>query len=246
MCTWNRIKYGKVSCSCLATKLCLTLCDPMDCGPPVSSLHGIFQVRILEWVATSFWEKDPHPLASPALAGRFFTTRTVCSIDLSLALRRAALNDFALTMYPPVSHLKNKYACFHHSGAWKPQMEMFTSFVSSKALLFIYRQNIFSPVFITWHYGDPENCKYWRMKKQTQHCVKKLFVRFFDVILFKVWDDCMDEFLWNCRNGNEESTFLNYPWSCFLTEKSQGVTNLCWLWIEIWGNNDWGFQTSFL
>ena len=32
-------------------QLCLTLGDPMDCSPPVSSLHGILQARILEWVA---------------------------------------------------------------------------------------------------------------------------------------------------------------------------------------------------
>ena len=32
----------------------LTLCDPMDCSPPGSSVHGIFQARILEWVAISF------------------------------------------------------------------------------------------------------------------------------------------------------------------------------------------------
>ena len=31
---------------------CLTLCDPMDCSPPGSSVHGILQARILEWVAT--------------------------------------------------------------------------------------------------------------------------------------------------------------------------------------------------
>ena len=30
---------------------CLTLCDPMDCSPPASSVHGILQARILEWVA---------------------------------------------------------------------------------------------------------------------------------------------------------------------------------------------------
>ena len=29
---------------------CPTLCDPMDCSPPVSSVHGILQARILEWV----------------------------------------------------------------------------------------------------------------------------------------------------------------------------------------------------
>ena len=30
------------------------LCDPMDCSPPSSSVHGVLQVRILEWVAISF------------------------------------------------------------------------------------------------------------------------------------------------------------------------------------------------
>ena len=33
---------------------CLTFCDPMDCSPPGSSVHGIFQVRILKQVAISF------------------------------------------------------------------------------------------------------------------------------------------------------------------------------------------------
>ena len=34
-------------------QLCLTLCNPMDCNPPGFSVHGIFQARILEWVAIS-------------------------------------------------------------------------------------------------------------------------------------------------------------------------------------------------
>ena len=33
---------------------CLTLCDPMDCSPPGSSVHGILQKRILEWVTIYF------------------------------------------------------------------------------------------------------------------------------------------------------------------------------------------------
>ena len=32
---------------------CLTLCDPMDCSPPGSSVHGLLQARILEWAAMS-------------------------------------------------------------------------------------------------------------------------------------------------------------------------------------------------
>ena len=35
----------------LVAQLCRTLCDPMECSPPVSSVHGILQARILEWVA---------------------------------------------------------------------------------------------------------------------------------------------------------------------------------------------------
>ena len=40
--------------SLLVTQSCLTLCDPMDCSLPGSSLHGIPQIRILEWVAIPF------------------------------------------------------------------------------------------------------------------------------------------------------------------------------------------------
>ena len=41
----------------LVTQSCLTLCDPMDYSPPGSSVRGIFQARILEWVAISFsWD----------------------------------------------------------------------------------------------------------------------------------------------------------------------------------------------
>ena len=38
----------------LVTHSCLTLCDPMDRGPPGSSVHGILQARRLEWVASPF------------------------------------------------------------------------------------------------------------------------------------------------------------------------------------------------
>ena len=39
---------------CLVAQLCLTLFDPVDCSPPGSSVHGIVQARILEWVAIPF------------------------------------------------------------------------------------------------------------------------------------------------------------------------------------------------
>ena len=37
----------------LVAQSCLTLCDPVDCSPPGSSVHGIFQASILEWIASS-------------------------------------------------------------------------------------------------------------------------------------------------------------------------------------------------
>ena len=46
---------------CLVTKLCPTLCDPMDCSPPGPSVHGISQTRILEWVAISFSRASSRP-----------------------------------------------------------------------------------------------------------------------------------------------------------------------------------------
>ena len=40
---------------------CLTLCNPMDCSPPGSSVHGILQTRILEWVAMPFSRGSSRP-----------------------------------------------------------------------------------------------------------------------------------------------------------------------------------------
>ena len=60
--------------------MCSTLCDPWDCGLPGPSVDGIFQARILEWVAISSSRDlsnpglEPISPASPALAGRYFTT----------------------------------------------------------------------------------------------------------------------------------------------------------------------------
>ena len=44
----------KVKTESEVTQSCLTLRDPMDCSPPGSSIHGIFQTRVLEWGAIDF------------------------------------------------------------------------------------------------------------------------------------------------------------------------------------------------
>ena len=61
---------------CSATLLCPTLCNPMDCSPPGSSVHGIIQER-LEWVAMPSSRASSQPrdrTQVSCLAGRFFTT----------------------------------------------------------------------------------------------------------------------------------------------------------------------------
>ena len=60
----------------LVLQTCPTLCDPMDCNPPGSSVHGILQARILEWVAIPFSRGSSRPgdrTWVSCIAGRFFT-----------------------------------------------------------------------------------------------------------------------------------------------------------------------------
>ena len=64
-------------CVCvLVSQLCLTLCDPMDYSPSDSSVHGILQSRILDWVAIPFSSKTSQPKDQSQIScitGRFFT-----------------------------------------------------------------------------------------------------------------------------------------------------------------------------
>ena len=56
---------------------CPALCDPMDCSPPGSSVHGILQARRLEWVAMPFSRASSQPrdgTQGSCIAGRLFTT----------------------------------------------------------------------------------------------------------------------------------------------------------------------------
>ena len=69
ICTYMKVKV-------LVTQLCPTIFDPIDCSPPGSSVHGILQARILQWVAIpfsrgSFQSKDWTPVSF--IACRFFT-----------------------------------------------------------------------------------------------------------------------------------------------------------------------------
>ena len=65
----------KLRMGVLVAQSCPTLCGPMDCNPPGSSVHGILQSRILEWVAIPFSRGSSQPRNGTrvfCIAGRFF------------------------------------------------------------------------------------------------------------------------------------------------------------------------------
>ena len=66
----------KVKVKVLVAQSCLTLCDPTDCSLPGSSVHGILQARILEWVAIPFSRGSSQPRDQTQVAstaGGFFS-----------------------------------------------------------------------------------------------------------------------------------------------------------------------------
>ena len=72
--TWKPKGHGESESE--VAQSCLTLCNPMDCSPPGSSVHGILQARILEWVAISFSGESSQPrdrTRVSCIAGRHLT-----------------------------------------------------------------------------------------------------------------------------------------------------------------------------
>ena len=98
--------------SCSVAPSYPTLCDPMDCSPPGSSVHGMSQAKILEWVAISFSRVSP-PIRDQTLVsctGRgFFTTKLTLkpqlpspalSLSLSLSLSLHSLASSLASRLP--------------------------------------------------------------------------------------------------------------------------------------------------
>ena len=57
---WSGLPFPSLMRESEVTQSCPTLSDPMDCGPPGSSIHGIFQARVMEWGATAFSVLTPY------------------------------------------------------------------------------------------------------------------------------------------------------------------------------------------
>ena len=85
--------YHDSMCVCSVTQLCPTLYDPVDCGLPGSSVHGISQARIWKWFDIFFSRGSSQPrgrklclLSLLSLAGGFFTTEPLGKPDSGLKI----------------------------------------------------------------------------------------------------------------------------------------------------------------
>ena len=83
----------------LITQSCLIICDPMDCSPRGSSVHGIFQARVLEWVVISFCtgsSRHRNRTRVSCIAGGFFTNWATMFPAISVNKDVTIINDFSL------------------------------------------------------------------------------------------------------------------------------------------------------
>ena len=94
-----------VKAKVLLAQLYPTVCDPMDYGPPGSSVHGLFQARILEWFVISSSRRSSRPkdqTQASCTAGRFFTISATREASGTLLVEmlndpKAMKNNFMVT-----------------------------------------------------------------------------------------------------------------------------------------------------
>ena len=94
----------------LDAQSCLTLCDPMHCSPPGSSVHGILQGRILGWVAMPFSRGSSQPRDQTQVSwivGRFFTIWAIREAHYLSVNRPKKREVIAPSDHPGGSAVKN-------------------------------------------------------------------------------------------------------------------------------------------
>ena len=139
-------------CTCAHAQLCPTLCDPMDCSPPGSSVHGIFQVIIPEWVAISFSRgssrsrDQPSSPVSPGLGRQILCHCATWEAHFlhgvaknkknpgSLILVTTTLPSSRLTFAPPSSDTQT-HRTFHHPSVRTAEICIHSSRVFWSAFL---------------------------------------------------------------------------------------------------------------
>ena len=96
------------NCCCFVAKLCPTLCNHVDCGLPGPSVHGISQVRILEWVTISFFRGSSRPrdlTTTTIRKHQFFSAQPSLWSNSHICARTPPGKTIALTVCTFVSHM---------------------------------------------------------------------------------------------------------------------------------------------
>ena len=140
------------------TQSCLAFCDPVDCSPLSASVHGIFQVRIVEWVAISSSPGHlPEPEIKPAslaLAGGFFTTQPPgkpTSFHIHWINHSHVQNVYHLVRTSHPKKLIGRCGTLKSAGIWPlNQGQRWLLFLLRKRMLLLHRQRkITSNIFKT-------------------------------------------------------------------------------------------------
>ena len=113
----------------LVAQLCLTFCNPTDCSPPDSSVYGILQAKVLEWIAIPFTRGSSRPRYETLvsfIAGRFFTIwvtgKSLVTRDKDwLFTSQQGAGYECLSWTPPVSYLRRLTDC--KAPAWSFQYD---------------------------------------------------------------------------------------------------------------------------
>ena len=98
---------------------CLTLCDPMDCSLPGSSVHGLFQARVLEWGAIAFSEHLSSYL-------------DILSLRTLLTLERQEEKALRITCIPPTPIFNY---CWHFAYIFPDYLLCSRMFIKNKIIL---------------------------------------------------------------------------------------------------------------
>ena len=117
------------------TQLCPTLCDPMNCSLPGSSVHGIFHARILEWVAISFSRGSSRPSDQTRvsrIAGRHFTNWATREAPSRCWEKRFKHNRMGESLLLAVSKSECFYASWHftHSNSFFAEVKLNLAFLN--------------------------------------------------------------------------------------------------------------------
>ena len=144
----------------LVTQSCPTLCDPMDCSPPGSSVHEILQARILEWVAISFSRGSSQPRDWTRVcytAGRFFTNWATREYQFYVAhdlwARNAERALLPCAPGVPSARVPGTRGSIFKMASWLPQffLALFClQILHPSAGVSIYRSDSYNRVWGVW------------------------------------------------------------------------------------------------